>query len=148
MLPSPDHVLTTPATVKAPDTSPKPSPAVEAALLAVALYRGRLTAMYCCKLAGASPPYFSKVNALNDREREQLATGELSLTDCNGKHVNGHANGKSGRSGESLLEHLQRSTAAELAAAGNAYGVAKIFDALIVPSIDDAGEIITVEATK
>jgi hypothetical protein len=148
MLPSPDHVLTIPPTVKAADTSTKPTEAVEAALLAVALYHGRLNAAQACKLAGASTLYFSKVNSLGAHEREQLQTGELTLADFNGRRTNGHANGKSGRSSESLLEHLQRSTAAELAVAGNVYGVAKIFDTMIVPSIDDDGEIIPARTAK
>jgi hypothetical protein len=138
MLPSPDHVLTPPATVKASDTSPKPSEAVEAALLVVALYHGRLTAAQACKLAWANPAYFAKVNAMGAREREQLSTGELKLTDF-GKYTNGHnghANGKNGRSTESLIEHMQRSTAAELAVAVKKYGTAKFFDAVIVPILD------------
>ena len=147
MLPSPDHVLTHPATVKASGTSTKPSEAVEAALLAVALYHGRLSAAQCCKLAEASLPYFSKVNALNDREREQLATGELLLTDISGKHTNGHnghANGKTGRSTETLVEHLRRSSADELMAAGREYGINALFDAMIVPTFNADSDKITV----
>jgi hypothetical protein len=148
MLPSPNHVLTHPTTVKASDISTKPSEAVEAALLAVAIYHNKLSAAQCCKLAKASLAYFARVNSLNDREREQLSAGEIALPGLNGRHANGHANGRNRHSNESLVEHLRRSSADELAAAGNAYGVAKIFDAMIVPSIDDAGEITTVEATK
>ena len=65
MLPSPDHVLSQPTTVKPSDTSTKPSEAVEAALLAVAIYHNRLSAAQCCKLAGASIAYFARVNSLN-----------------------------------------------------------------------------------
>ena len=139
MLPSPDHVLTIPPTVKAADTSTKPTEAVEAALLAVAIYRGRVTAVQACKLAGASTAYFARVNALNDREREQLSTGELKLTDINGKHTNGHnghANGKNGHSTESLVDHLRRASAAELAEAGREIGVGLIFDTMIVPILN------------
>ena len=114
MLPSPDHVLTHRTTVKTADTSTKPSEAVEAALLAVALYNGRLTAAQCCRLAYANPAYFAKVNAMGAREREQLSTGELKLTDFNGKHTNGHVNGKNGHSDETLLEHMRRASADEL----------------------------------
>jgi hypothetical protein len=138
MLPNSAHVLTVPASVK-PDMSTKPSEAVEAALLAVALYHGRLNAAQCCKLAGASLPYFAKANALNDREREQLATGELSFSDVNGKRANGHnghANGKNGHSTECLVEHLRRASADELAEAGREIGVSVIFDAMICPFLD------------
>ena len=133
MLPSPDHVLSRPATVKAPDTSTKPTEAVEAALLAVALYNGRLTAAQACKLAWANLQYFSRVNSLGAREREQLATGELTLADLNGKHTNGHVNGKNGHSDESLIEHMRRSTDAELATAVKAYGLNEFFDTAICP---------------
>jgi len=136
MLPSPDHVLTHRTTVKTADTSTKPSEAVEAALLAVALYNGRLTAAQCCRLAYANPAYFAKVNAMGAREREQLSTGELKLTDFNGKHTNGHANSKNGHSDESLVEHLMRASADELAAAGREIGVGVIFDTMIVPFLD------------
>ena len=138
MLPSPDHVLATPPTVKAADTPTKPTEAVEAALLAVAIYRGRVTAVQACKLAGASTAYFARVNALNDREREQLSTGELKLTDINGKHTNGHNGHANGRhSTETLVEHLRRASADELAAAGREIGVGVIFDAMIVPFLDN-----------
>ena len=138
MLPSPDHVLSQPTTVKPSDTSTKPSEAVEAALLAVAIYRGRVTAVQACKLAGASTAYFARVNALNDREREQLSTGELKLTDINGKHTNGHNGHANGRhSTETLVEHLRRASADELAAAGREIGVGVIFDAMIVPFLDN-----------
>jgi hypothetical protein len=148
MLPN-AHLLTHPTNVKENGHKVRqrkaPLSATEAALIAVALVNGKLTAAMACRLTGANAGYFSIVNGLSDRERELLARGKLTLTELhNGKRNNGNGD----RSGESLIEHLQRSTAAELAAAGNAYGVAKIFDALIVPSIDDAGEIITVEATK
>ena len=139
MLPSPDHVLATPPTVKVADTSTKPTEAVEAALLAVALYNGRLTAAQCCRLAYANPAYFAKVNAMGAREREQLSTGELKLTDFNGKHTNGHnghANGKNGHSTESLVDHLRRASAAELAEAGREIGVGLIFDTMIVPILN------------
>jgi hypothetical protein len=137
MLPNSADVLIVPASVK-PDMSTKPSGAVEAALLAVALYHGRLTAAQCCKLAYASLPYFSKVNALNDREREQLATGELSLTDVNGKHTNGHnGHAKNGHSTETLVEHLRRASADELAEAGRDIGVSFVFDAMIVPFLNN-----------
>ena len=136
MLPSPDHVLSQPTTVKPSDTSTKPSEAVEAALLAVAIYHNRLSAAQCCKLAGASIAYFARVNSLNDKERGQLSTGEVSLTDFNGKHTNGHANSKNGHSDESLVEHLMRASADELAAAGREIGVGVIFDTMIVPFLD------------
>ena len=136
MLPSPDHVLSRPTTVKAADASTKPTEAVEAAILAVALYHGRLTPVQCCKLANASLPYFYRVKSLNDREREQLSTGEVLLTDFNGKHTNGHANSKNGHSDESLVEHLMRASADELAAAGREIGVGVIFDTMIVPFLD------------
>ena len=146
MLPSPDHVLSRPATVKAPDTSTNPTEAVEAALLAVALYNGRLTAAQACKLAWANLQYFSRVNSPGAREREQLATGELTLADLNGKHTNGHANGNGNGKyspSESLIEHMQRSTAAELAAAVKKFGTAKFFDAVIAPILD-GGDTTTV----
>jgi hypothetical protein len=133
MLPSPDHVLSQPTTVKPSDTSTKPSEAVEAALLAVAIYHNRLSAAQCCKLAGASIAYFARVNSLNDKERGQLSTGEVSLTDFNGKHTNGHVNGKNGHSDESLIEHMRRSTDAELATAVKAYGLNEFFDTAICP---------------
>ena len=136
MLPNVDHVLTPPTTVKTSDMSTRPTDAVEAALLAVALYHGRLTATQACKLAGASIAYFARVNALNDKERGQLSTGEFLLTDFNGKHTNGHANSKNGHSDESLVEHLMRASADELAAAGREIGVGVIFDTMIVPFLD------------
>ena len=136
MLPNVDHVLTPPTTVKTSDMSTRPTDAVEAALLAVALYHGRLTATQACKLAGASIAYFARVNALNDKERGQLSTGEFLLTDFNGKHTNGGINGKNGHSTESLVERLRRSSADELAAAGREIGVGVIFDTMIVPFLD------------
>ena len=136
MLPSPDHVLTHRTTVKTADTSTKPSEAVEAALLAVAIYHNRLSAAQCCKLAGASIAYFARVNSLNDKERGQLSTGEVSLTDFNGKHTNGHVNGKNGHSDESLIEHMRRSTDAELATAVKAYGLNEFFDTAICPILN------------
>jgi hypothetical protein len=76
------------------------------------------------------------VNALNDKERGQLSTGEFLLTDFNGKHTNGHANSKNGHSDESLVERLRRASADELAAAGREIGVGVIFDTMIVPFLD------------
>jgi hypothetical protein len=76
------------------------------------------------------------VNALNDKERGQLSTGEFLLTDFNGKHTNGHANDRNGHSDESLVERLRRSSADELAAAGREIGVGVIFDTMIVPFLD------------
>jgi len=73
---------------------------------------------------------------LNDKERGQLSTGEFLLTDFNGKHTNGHANSKNGHSDESLVEHLMRASADELAAAGREIGVGVIFDTMIVPFLD------------
>ena len=149
MLPSPNHVLTHPTTVKASDISTKPSEAVEAALLAVAIYHNRLSAAQCCKLAGASIAYFARVNSLNDKERGQLSTGEVSLTDFNGKHTNGHVNGKNGHSDESLIEHMRRSTDAELATAVKAYGLNEFFDTAICPILNGTDAVmITAEAAK
>ena len=76
------------------------------------------------------------MNSLNDKERGQLSTGEVSLTDFNGKHTNGHVNGKNGHSDESLVERLRRASADELAAAGREIGVGVIFDTMIVPFLD------------
>src|SRR6516164_4183004 len=140
MLPSSDHLRTRlkvcSATVKAPDTSTKPSEAVEAALFAVALYHGRLSAAQCCRLARANPQYFARVNSLGAREREQLQTGELTLAAINGKHTNGHANGRNGHSNESLVDRLRRSSSNELATAVKAYGLNAFFDTAICPILN------------
>ena len=145
MLPNVDHVLTPPTTVKTSDMSTRPTDAVEAALLAVALYHGRLTATQACKLAGASIAYFARVNALNDKERGQLSTGEFLLTDFNGKHTNGGINGKNGHSTESLVEHLRRSTVTELVAAVKEYGLNKFFDTAIGPILEGTSDIVVTE---
>ena len=153
MLPSSDHLKTRSPAVKNGNGSTSrhrraPLSATEAALLAYALFHGRLSAQQACRLAGANGAYFAIVNAMNDHERDLLGRGEILLTNLANAKRNG--NGKSANKSvpETLLEHLQRSTAAELAAAGNVYGVAKIFDAMIVPSIDDDGEIIPARTAK
>jgi hypothetical protein len=143
MLPNDDHLLTRQATVKETNghkTRPRRSPltATEAALIAVA--NGRLSAAQACRLTGANAGYFSIVNGLTDREKELLARGKLTLTELhngkrNGKH-NGDDNGNGERSIESLIEHMRRADVAELMQAVREFGVAKFFDAAIVPILD------------
>ena len=116
-----DHVLSVPPTVKetnghkAPQRK-APLSATEAALIAVALVNGRLSAAQACRLTGANAGFFSLVNGLSDREKELLARGRITLTELhNGKrNGNGNGNGKNGHSDETLLEHMRRASADEL----------------------------------
>jgi hypothetical protein len=141
MLPNVPHLQTRPATVKDANgskTRPRRAPpsATEAALLAYGLFHGRLTAQQACRLAGANTTYFALVNAMNDHEREQLARGEITLTDRhNGSKRNG-SNGNGGRHVETLLEHMQRSSIGELVQAVRAYGAGQLFDRVIAPALD------------
>jgi hypothetical protein len=155
MLPSSDHVLTRSATVKNGGNGSTsrhrraPLSATEATLLAYALFHGRLSASQACRLAGANGAYFAIVNAMNDHERDLLARGEISLADLasakrNGSNANGHANGKNGSSTETLVEHLRRSSADELMAAGREYGINALFDAMIVPTFNADSDKIAV----
>jgi hypothetical protein len=124
-----------------------PLSATEAALIAVALVNGRLTAAMACRLTGANAGYFSLVNKLSERERELLARGKLTLTELHNKR-NGNGNGNGDRSGESLIEHLRRASADELRAAGRDYGVAHVFDDMIVPNLDGKGADVIVTEVK
>jgi hypothetical protein len=121
-----------------------PLSATEAALIAVALVNNKLTAAMACRLTGANTGYFSLVNGLSDRERELLARGRLTLTELhNGKRNNG--NGKT----ETLVEHLRRASVDELRAAGREFGVAHVFDNMIVPNLDGKGaDVIVTEVTE
>ena len=138
------HLESRPAIVKNGDGHKSrhrrpPLSATEAALIAVALVNGRLSASQACRLVGASTCYFSIVNGLSDRERELLARGKLSLTELhNGKrnNGNGNSNGNGEHSGESLIERLRRADAAELVAAVREFGVARFFDVAIVPTLN------------
>jgi hypothetical protein len=141
MLPNVDHLLTPQPIVKNSTGSKtrrrRPPPnATEAALLAYGLHHGRLTAHQSCRLAGANATYFALVNAMNDHEREQLARGEITLTDrCNGSKRNG-TNGNGEHHVETLLEHIQRSSIGELVQAVRAYGAGQLFDRVIAPALD------------
>ena len=155
MLPSSDHVLTRSATVKNGGNGSTsrhrraPLSATEATLLAYALFHGRLSASQACRLAGANGAYFAIVNAMNDHERDLLARSEILLADLASAKRNGsNGNGKSAAEPvtETLFDHLQRSTSAELRATAKAYGgVSKFFDAVIVPILCET-DMITVEA--
>jgi hypothetical protein len=150
MLPSSDaHVLTRSPTVKNGSNGftrhrRAPLSATEATLLAYALFHGRLSCQQACRLAGANGAYFAIVNAMNDCERDLLGRGELSLADLASAKRNG--NGKPVP--ETLLEHIQRSTTAELANAVKVYGVSKFFDTAICPILNGKADVGEVEAVK
>ena len=155
MLPSSDHVLTRSATVKNGGNGSTsrhrraPLSATEATLLAYALFHGRLSAQQACRLAGANGAYFAIVNAMNDHERDLLGRGEILLADLASAKRNG-SNGNGKPVAETLLEHIQRSTAYELAAAVKEYGVGRFFDAAIVPILDGTTDVnvITITPTE
>ena len=152
MLPSSDHVLTRSATVKNGGNGSTsrhrraPLSATEATLLAYALFHGRLSASQACRLAGANGAYFAIVNAMNDHERDLLARGEILLADLASAKRNGsNGNGKT----ETLVEHLRRASVDELRAAGREFGVAHVFDNMIVPNLDGKGaDVIVTEVTE
>jgi hypothetical protein len=154
-----DHLLSRQPTVKenghkARRRRPPPN-ATECALLAYGLFSGRLTAQQSCRLAGANHAYFALVAAMNDAERNALAHGKLLLADivnakakarvrCNGS--NGNGNG--GHSTESLVEHMRRASADELRVAGREFGVAHVFDSMVVPNLDAKGADVIVTEVK
>ena len=156
MLPSSDHVLTRSATVKNGGNGSTsrhrraPLSATEATLLAYALFHGRLSAQQACRLAGANGAYFAIVNAMNDHERDLLGRGELLLADLASAKRNGNGKPNDKPVPETLLEHIQRSTAYELAAAVKEYGVGRFFDAAIVPILDGTTDVnvITITPTE
>jgi len=154
MLPSSDHVLTRSATVKNGGNGSTsrhrraPLSATEATLLAYALFHGRLSAQQACRLAGANSAYFAIVNAMNDHERDLLARGEILLADLASAKRNG-SNGNGKPVAETLLEHIQRSTVAELVHAVKTYGLNKFFDTAICPILNGTDAVmITAEAAK
>jgi hypothetical protein len=137
-----DHVLSVPSTVKENGHKARhrrpPLSATEAALIAVALVNGRLSPKLACKLTGACHAYYSLVAAMDDAKRDALSRGKFTLSGIvNGKAKrNGNGNGNGEHSTESLVEHLRRSSADELMAAGREYGINAIFDAMIVPTFN------------
>ena len=158
MLRHDDHLLSSPATVKNNGNGHKtrrrrpPPDATERALLAYGLFSGRLTAEQSCRLAGASHPYFSAVAAANDAERNALAHGKLLLADIvNAKakaRCNGSGKGNGGHSTETLIEHMRRASADELRAAGREFGVAHVFDSMVVPNLDGKSADVIVSEVK
>jgi hypothetical protein len=129
-----------------------PLSATEAALIAVALANGRLSAGQACRLTGANASYFALVNGLTDRERELLAHGKLLLADIvNAKakaRCNGSGKGNGGHSTETLVEHMRRASADELRAAGREFGVAHVFDSMVVPNLNEKGADVIVTEVK
>jgi hypothetical protein len=154
MLPN-DHLPTHSATVK--DTNghktrrrrPPPN-ATECALLAYGLFSGRLTAQQSCRLAGANHAYFALVAGMNDAERNALAHGKLLLADIHNAKAkrNGSREGNGGHSGETLIEHMRRASADELREAGRKFGVAHVFDSMVVPNLDGKSADVIVTEVK
>jgi hypothetical protein len=156
MLPN-AHLLTNPTIVKENGHKARrrrrpPPDASERALLAYGLFSGRLTAQQSCRLAEASYPYFALVAAMNDAERSALAHKKLLLADIvNAKakaRCNGSGKGNGGHSTETLVEHMRRVSADELRAAGREFGVAHVFDAMVVPNLDGKGADVIVTEVK
>ena len=156
MLPSPNvHLKTRSSAVKNGNGSTSrhrraPLSATEATLLAYALFHGRLSAQQACRLAGANGAYFAIVNVMNDHERDLLGRGEILLADLANAKRNGNGKSDDKPVPETLLEHIQRSTAYELAAAVKEYGVGRFFDAAIVPILDGTTDVnvITITPTE
>jgi len=131
-----------------------PPNATECALLAYGLFSGRLNAQQACRLAGANHSYFALVAAMNDTEREALSRGKFLLADivnakARARHNGSNGNGNGGYSTETLIEHMRRASADELKAAGREFGVAQVFDNMIVPNLDGKGpDVIVTEVTE
>jgi hypothetical protein len=151
-----DHLLTHRPAVKTNGNGHKARPqrppltATQAALIAVALVNGRLNAKQACQLTGACHAYFALVAAMDDAKRDALSRGKFTLSGIvNGKTRAGHnGNGKNGHLDESLLEHLRRASADELREAGREFGVAHVFDSMVVPNLDGKGADVIVTEVK
>jgi hypothetical protein len=92
-----------------------------------------LTLAQWSALADVSVGYLSKASQLSVEESNKVFVHERPLIGRNG---NGQRNGH----GESLAEHLVRSSPAERVAAGRALGVAAVWDEMIAPVIEDRAE--------
>ena len=136
-----DHLLIPQPTVKTNGNGHKARPqrppltATQAALIAVALVNGKLSPRQACQLTGACHAYFALVAAMDDAKRDALSRGKFTLSGIvNGKTKRNGSNGKP--VAETLVEHLHRSTVAELAAAVKEYGLNKFFDTAICPILN------------
>jgi hypothetical protein len=143
-----DYLLTHQPTVKTNGNGHKARPqrppltATQAALIAVALVNGKVSAKQACQLTGACHAYFALVAAMDDAKRDALSRGKFTLSGIVNGKTKRNGNGNGGHSTESLIDRLRRADAAELVAAVREFGVGKFFDVAIVPTLENQDEVI------